>query len=114
MTRRLLLITHRAPDQAGGAAARWRAMRRDLERAGWEVDVVTAPQRQSAQEFNTESGVRRRVRVRSAAMSRLRRLAAPVFRRLRLEPPPLSMLWIPRGVMQTRRALAQGSYSVAL
>ena len=40
--RRLLLVSHRPIDQAGGPAARWRSFSRHLPEHGWEVDVVSA------------------------------------------------------------------------
>jgi hypothetical protein len=40
--KRLLLVSHRPIDQAGGPAARWRLFARHLPEDGWEADVVSA------------------------------------------------------------------------
>jgi hypothetical protein len=39
--KRLLLVSHRPIDQAGGPAARWRLFARHLPEDGWEADVVS-------------------------------------------------------------------------
>lgn len=111
---RLLLVTHRTPDQPGGGAARWRSMVRYLPEFGWEVDVVSAPVRASSVEFAEDRDLRRRAVARARAMSRARRLASPAFQRLGLRPPPLSTLWLPRGVAAVRRQLRAGNYDAIL
>ena len=90
--RRLLLVSHRPIDQAGGPAARWRSFSRHLPEHGWEVDVVSAA---GADEFASPEKAQRRARV----METVGQLADPVFRLagLRPEAMPLSMLWVRRG-----------------
>ena len=90
--RRLLLVSHRPIDQAGGPAARWRSFSRHLPEHGWEVDVVSAA---GADEFASPEKAQRRARVMETAG----KLADPVFRLagLRPEAMPLSMLWVRRG-----------------
>ena len=48
---RVLLITHRAPDQPGGPSARWRSLQRYLPEQGWEVDALSAPSHATSAEF---------------------------------------------------------------
>ena len=90
--RRLLLVSHRPIDQAGGPAARWRSFSRHLPEHGWEVDVVSAG---GGDEFAAPEKAQRRARVMETAG----KLADPVFRLagLRPEAMPLSMLWVRRG-----------------
>lgn len=111
-TRRLLLVTHRAIDQAGGATARWRSLVRRLPPLGWEVDVVSAPVHPTSAEYATEVGARRRVAVRAAVMEHARGLASPAFRTLGIRPPPLSTLWAPRGAHTARQRLRVGRHDV--
>src|SRR2546421_257848 len=40
--RRLLLVSHRPVEGAGGAVARWRSFAARLPELGWEVDVISA------------------------------------------------------------------------
>ena len=107
--RRVLLVSHRPIDQAGGPAARWRSFSRHLPEHGWEVDVVSAP---AADEFAAPAKAQRRARV----MEGVGKLADPVFRLagLRPEAMPLSTLWVRRGTRETRRRLATGSYDAVL
>jgi glycosyltransferase involved in cell wall biosynthesis len=103
--RRLLLVSHRPIDQAGGPAARWRSFARHLPALGWEVDVVSAPRRESADEF----GSAERVEVRAKLMGALGRIADPAFQLAGLRPEalPLSYAWVPRGAAWIRRRLRQ-------
>ena len=107
--RRVLLVSHRPIDQAGGPAARWRSFSRHLPEHGWEVDVVSAP---AADEFAAPAKAQRRARV----MEGVGKLADPVFRLagLRPEAMPLSTLWVRRGTRETRRRLATGRYDAVL
>ena len=107
--RRLLLVSHRPIEQAGGPAARWRSFARHLPEHGWEVDVVSAG---GGDEFAAPASAQARARVMETAG----RLADPVFRLVGLRPEalPLSMLWIPRGAREVRRRLRDGGYDAVL
>jgi glycosyltransferase involved in cell wall biosynthesis len=114
--KRLLLVTHRAIDQAGGPAARWRSFAHHLGEAGWSVDVVAAPQRASAIEITDDERSRRRVDARARVMATAGRLADPAFRLLGVRPDalPLSMTWLPRGALTVRRRLDAARYDAVL
>lgn len=114
--KRLLLVTHRTIDQAGGPAARWRSFARHLGEAGWSVDVAAAPQRASAVEFVGDERSRRRVDTRARVMGTVGRLADPAFRALGVRPEalPLSMTWLPRGARSVRRRLDASRYDAVL
>src|SRR6202161_3971056 len=103
--RRLLLVTHRSIEQAGGPAGRVRAFARYLPEYGWEVDVLSAPARPGAAEFDADSS--RAVAARGATMARVARLTEPIFGLAGVRPDslPLSMLWIPRGSTLVRREI---------
>ena len=107
--KRLLLVSHRSIDQAGGPAARWRSFARHLPAHGWEVDVVSAG---GAGEFASPGSAQARAKVMETAG----RLANPVFRLAGLRPEalPLSTLWIPRGAREIRRRLQGGGYDAVL
>jgi hypothetical protein len=107
--RRLLLVSHRPIEQAGGPAARWRSFARHLPEHAWEVDVVSAG---GGDEFAAPGSAQARARVMETAG----RLADPVFRFVGLRPEalPLSMLWIPRGAREIRRRLRDGGYDAVL
>jgi len=107
--KRLLLVSHRPIDQAGGPSARWRSFTRQLPEHGWDVDVVSAG---GGDEFASPGRARARARVMETAG----RLAAPVFRLAGLRPEalPLSMLWIPRGAREVRQRLQDGQYDAVL
>ena len=98
--KRLLLVSHRPIDQAGGPAARWRSFSRHLPEHGWELDVVSAG---GGDEFAAPEAAHRRARVMETAG----KVAGPVFRLagLRPEAMPLSMLWVRRGAQEIRRRL---------
>ena len=112
--RRVLLVTHRSPAQAGGAAARWRSLVQRLPDHGWQVDVVSAPQRASATELS--DGGSPAAQRRAAVMGRAGRLAGPVFGLAGLRPDafPPSMLWVPRGARATRSGVSSGDYDVVV
>ena len=107
--RRVLLVSHRPIDQAGGPAARWRSFSRHLPEHGWEVDVVSAG---GGDEFAAPGAGQRRARVMETAG----KVADPVFRLagLRPEAMPLSMLWVRQGAKEIRRRLAGGGYDAVL
>jgi glycosyltransferase involved in cell wall biosynthesis len=112
--RRLLLVTHRSIEQAGGPAARWRAFTRYLPEHGWEVDVLSAAERAGASEFDI--GASRAVATRAAVMARVARSSEPCFRLAGVRPDamPLSMLWIARGALLVRRRIAERTPDVVL
>jgi glycosyltransferase involved in cell wall biosynthesis len=107
--RRLLLVSHRPIDQAGGPAARWRSLVQHLPEHGWEVDVVSAG---GGDEFSSPGSAQTRAKVMETAG----RLADPVFRLAGLRPEalPLSTLWIPRGAREIRRRLRREGYDAVL
>ncbi len=107
--RRLLLVSHRPIDQAGGPAARWRSFACYLPELGWEVDVVSG---RGGDEFASPQSAQARAKV----METLGRLADPAFRLagLRPEAMPLSTAWAPRGAARVRRRLRDGSYDAVL
>jgi glycosyltransferase involved in cell wall biosynthesis len=106
---RLLLVSHRPIDQAGGPAARWRSFVRHLPEHGWEVDIVSA---KGGDEFAAPERAQRRARVMETAG----KVADPVFRLagLRPEAMPLSMLWVGGGTREIRGRLSAGSYDAVL
>ena len=107
--RRLLLVSHRPIDQAGGPAARWRSFAKHLPDLGWEVDVVSG---RGGDEFASPARAQRRAKV----MEGLGRIATPVFRAagLRPEAMPLSTAWAPRGAREVRRRLREQRYDAVL
>ena len=107
--RRLLLVSHRPIDQAGGGAARWRSFAQYLPELGWEVDVVSGG---GADEFAAP----RRAQARARVMETVGRLADPAFRLagLRPEAMPLSTAWVARGSVRVRRQLRERSYDAVL
>jgi glycosyltransferase involved in cell wall biosynthesis len=115
-SRRLLLVSHRSIDQAGGPAARWRSFVHYLPEHGWEVDVLAARSHASAGEFSRDESERRRTAVRAQVMSRVGKIASPAFRiaGIRPEAMPLSTAWIPRAAAVVRRRLESGRYEAAL
>jgi glycosyltransferase involved in cell wall biosynthesis len=115
-SRRLLLVSHRSIDQAGGPAARWRSFVRYLPAHGWEVDVLAARSRASAGEFSQEESERRRTALRAQVMSRVGKMASPAFGLVGIRPEamPLSTTWIPRAAAQVRRRLERGRYDAVL
>jgi glycosyltransferase involved in cell wall biosynthesis len=108
---RVLVVSHRPIDQAGGPAARWRSFARHLPEHGWDVDVLTGPVRASSDEYGGG-----RAQARARVMGVLGKVADPGFRLLGLRPEalPLSTLWIPRGTAEIRRKLRPGQYDAVL
>ena len=73
--KRLLLVSHRPIDQAGGPAARWRSFAKHLPTLGWEVDVVSG---RGGDEFASPARAEARARSwRRSAGSPPRRFAPP-------------------------------------
>ena len=107
--RRVLLVSHRPIDQAGGPAARWRSFSRHLPEHGWEVDVVSAG---GGDEFAAPERAQRRARI----METVGKVADPVFRLVGLRPEamPLSMLWVRQGAKEIRDRMAGGDYDAVL
>jgi glycosyltransferase involved in cell wall biosynthesis len=110
--KRLLLVSHRPIDQAGGPAARWRSFARHLPEHGWEVDVLSGPARASSNEYAAGGRAHARARV----MGVVGRVADPGFRLVGLRPEavPLSTMWVPRGTAESRRRLRNGGYDAVL
>ena len=107
--KRLLLVSHRPIDQAGGPAARWRSFSRHLPEHGWQLDVVSA---RGGDEFAAPEKAERRAKLMETAG----KVADPVFRLagLRPEAMPLSMLWVRHGAQEIRRWMADGAYDAVL
>lgn len=107
--KRLLLVSHRPIDQAGGPAARWRSFAKHLPALGWEVDVVSGG---GGDEFASPGRAQSRAKVMEAAG----RLANPAFRLLGLRPEamPVSTAWAPRGAREARRRLQERHYDAVL
>jgi glycosyltransferase involved in cell wall biosynthesis len=103
IVKRLLLVSHRPIDQAGGPAARWRSFATHLPRFGWEVDVVSGG---GGDEFKSPE----RAQTRAKVMETAGRIADPVFRLAGLRPEalPLSSAWGITGAGQVRGRLAGG------
>jgi glycosyltransferase involved in cell wall biosynthesis len=114
--RRLLLITHRLPQQHGGPAARWRSLCQRLPEHGWEVDVLAAVPRLAGDEYEASLAARRALQRRARIMGRIGGLADPAFGMLGVRPEafPLSMAWIPRGARAVRRRLGAERYDALL
>ena len=106
---RLLLVSHRPIDQAGGPAARWRSFAKHLPALGWEVDVVSGG---GGDEFASPE----RAQSRAKLMEAIGRIAAPPFRLLGMRPEamPLSTAWAPRGAWEVRRRLRERRYDAVL
>jgi glycosyltransferase involved in cell wall biosynthesis len=107
--RRLLLVSHRPIDQAGGPAARWRSFAKHLPALGWEVDVVSGG---GEDEFASPERAQRRAKV----METIGRIAGPAFRPLGMRPEamPLSTAWAPRGAREVRSRLRERRYDAVL
>jgi glycosyltransferase involved in cell wall biosynthesis len=107
--KRLLLVSHRPIEQAGGPAARWRSFVRHLPEHAWEVDVVSG---RGGDEFAAP----RRAQTRARVMEAAGRFTDPVFRvaGLRPEALPLSTAWAARGATQVRGRLQEHEYDAIL
>jgi glycosyltransferase involved in cell wall biosynthesis len=95
-SRRLLLVTHRPIGYGGGGSVRWRFLRDALPAHGWEVEVVSAPEGVTTNEFSTDPRRARLASARAAVMGRVGALMRPVYRRaLGIEPEafPPSIAW---------------------
>jgi glycosyltransferase involved in cell wall biosynthesis len=110
LNRRLLLVSHRPIEQAGGPAARWRSFARHLPDHGWEVDVVSAGAR--TDEYAAPTSAQARARIMETAG----RIVDPAFRLVGLRPEavPLSTLWVPRAGRAVRAKLEGGGYDAVL
>jgi glycosyltransferase involved in cell wall biosynthesis len=109
LVKRLLLVSHRPIDQAGGPAARWRSFTRHLPEHGWDVDVVSAG-------GGDEYAAPRSAQARARVMETAGRIADPLFRLAGLRPEalPLSTLWIPRGAREIKQRLREEEYDAML
>jgi glycosyltransferase involved in cell wall biosynthesis len=114
--KRLLLVSHRPITQEAGPAARWRSLARRLPEFGWELDVVSAPERAGNVEFAYDKRNRLLAHRRATVMAVLGRLTAPAFALAGVRPEalPLSMTWVPRGAAQVRRRLDNASYDLVV
>jgi glycosyltransferase involved in cell wall biosynthesis len=114
--RRLLLVTHRSLEQAGGATARWRSLRRHLPAHGWEVVELSAPAGIGAVELATDARDRRLAATRAAVMSRVGVAVGPAFRAAGMRPEafPPSTAWAARGGRAVRRMLASGAFDAVV
>ena len=114
--RKLLLVSHRSIDQVGGATARWRAFQRYLPEHGWQVEVVSAPERASGVEFTADPAAQRRVATRARVMAQVGRAADPVAALLGVRPEalPPSMAWSVTGARQVRERIAASRPDVVL
>ena len=106
--KRLLLVSHRPIDQAGGPAARWRSFARHLPELGWEVDVVSG---RGEDEFASPG----RAQARAKVMETAGRMVDPLFRLAGLRPEalPVSTAWVFSGAREIRR-MGEGVYDVVL
>jgi glycosyltransferase involved in cell wall biosynthesis len=113
--KRLLLVTHRPIQEAGGPAARWRSFAHYLPDHGWEIDVVS-PSGRGQQEFAASDQHQRSALRRARLMSRLGTFAEPAFGLVGLRPEafPPSMAWIPRATREIRRRLRDDRYDAIL
>jgi glycosyltransferase involved in cell wall biosynthesis len=107
--KRLLLVSHRPIDQAGGPAARWRSLTKHLPSRGWEVEVVAGG---GEDEFASP----RRAQRRAKLMETGGRIADPVFRLVGLRPEalPLSTAWGITGARDVRARLASSRHHVVV
>jgi glycosyltransferase involved in cell wall biosynthesis len=101
-------VTHRPAAGSGGAVARWRSLLPYLERAGWEVDVVSADE--VVPEFEAHAASPRRGR------EAVRRVVAPVLRIGGVRPAALTpaTLWARQGARAVRASLANRPADVVL
>lgn len=113
--RRLLLVTHRPLEGAGGGGARWRSLARHLPEHGWSVDVLAAGA-EASREYSERPADRRRLRRRAAAMAALRTATGPVFAAAGVRPTaaPPSLLWGLREAARLRGVLEEGSYDAVV
>ena len=107
--KRLLVVSHRPIDQAGGPAARWRSFAAHLPTLGWDVEVVSGG---GEDEFASP----RRAQRRAKLMETGGRIADPLFRLAGLRPEalPLSTAWGLTGARDVRRRLASGRHQVVV
>lgn len=114
--KRLLLVSHRPITQEAGPAARWRSFARWLPTLGWQVDVISAPERAGNVEFAGDARSRRLAARRASVMSHVGRFSEPIFglAGVRPEAMPLSMSWIPQGARELRRALSRKRYDAVV
>jgi glycosyltransferase involved in cell wall biosynthesis len=111
----LLLVTHRAIDEVGGAAARWKAFARYLPEHGWNVEVIAATARASAVEYTADSQAQGRVATRARLMSGVGRVATPAGAVLGVKPEafPPSMAWARAGSRELKERIGRADAVLA-
>ena len=110
LNRRLLLVTHRPIGYGGGGSVRWRFLREALPGLGWEVEVVSAPEGVTTNEFSTDPRRARLASARALFMGRVGAVMRPAYRRaLGIEPEafPPSIAWSVVGRRAVRDAVAR-------
>ncbi len=114
--KRLLLVSHRPITQEGGPAARWRSLAGRLPELGWELDLLSAPERAGNVEFTENRRAQKLTSRRATVMGAVGRATEPVFSLagVRPEAMPLSMAWVPRGALGVRRRLREGGYDLVV
>jgi glycosyltransferase involved in cell wall biosynthesis len=114
--KRLLLVSHRPITQEGGPAARWRSLARRLPELGWELDLLSAPERAGNVEFTANPRAQTLTSRRATVMGAVGRATEPVFSLagVRPEAMPLSMAWVHRGALGVRRRLRAGTYHLVV
>jgi hypothetical protein len=107
--KRLLLVSHRPIDQAGGPTARWRSFAAHLQTLGWDVAVVSGG-------VEDEFASPRRAQRRAKLMETCGRIADPLFRLAGLRPEalPLSTAWAITGARDVRARLTSGHHQVVV
>jgi glycosyltransferase involved in cell wall biosynthesis len=114
--KRLLLVSHRPISQEGGPAARWRSLARRLPDLGWELDLLSAPERVGNVEFTENSRAQTLTSRRATVMGAVGRASKPAFALagVRPEAMPLSMAWVPRGAISVRRRLREAGHDLVV
>jgi glycosyltransferase involved in cell wall biosynthesis len=114
--KRVLLVSHRPITQEGGPAARWRSLARRLPDLGWEIDLLSAPERAGNVEFTENPRARLLTSRRATVMGTVGRITEPAFALagVRPEAMPLSMSWVPRGALRVRRRLGEARYDLVV
>jgi glycosyltransferase involved in cell wall biosynthesis len=110
------LVSHRPITQEGGPAARWRSLARRLPELGWELDLLSAPERAGNVEFTEDPRAQLLTSRRATVMAAVGRVTEPAFSLagVRPEAMPLSMAWVPRGAAAVRCRVRNERYDLVL